>query len=151
MAHRVIDLVRPSADEKGISLNLHVGPQVPAKTAGDALRLSQIMLNLLTNAVKFTDEGSVELRVEQLERRTSSSIVTISVVDTGMGIEKDQIAAMKDPFTQGDASTSRKFGGTGLGLAISDQLTRLMGGVLEAVSEVGEGSTFGDHSFRSAQ
>ena len=131
------------AEQKKIRLAHSVAADVPARLIGDPGRLRQIVVNLIGNAIKFTEKGSVILRVD-LEQPDDSDIyvVHMSVADTGIGIPAEKHAAIFDSFAQADASTTRKFGGTGLGLSIVTQLTRLMGGRIWVESQPGLGSTF---------
>ena len=139
----VAALIGSMASEKGIRLNADVAPDVPAAIVGDASRLRQILLNVLNNAVKFTDEGSVSLSVGSTTRDDGMAELHIAVRDTGIGIAPDRIGLLFRSFSQTDASISRRFGGTGLGLAISKRLAEAMGGTMWAESEgVGRGSTF---------
>jgi signal transduction histidine kinase/CheY-like chemotaxis protein/HPt (histidine-containing phosphotransfer) domain-containing protein len=133
----VVSLLTPRAAEHGLALIRTVDPDVPRYLVGDEVRIRQIMLNLVGNALKFTEHGSVTLRVSQ----TAPSI-TIAVVDTGIGIPPDRLGQMFERFTQADDSTARQYGGTGLGLAICKRLVELMGGEIGAESEIGQGSTF---------
>ena len=130
------------AREKGLRLEWHVGPDLPDALVGDPGRLRQVVVNLVGNAVKFTEEGSVAVRARVSEDTGDAVVVHFSVSDTGMGVPEESRLLIFDVFTQGDASTTRKFGGTGLGLAISSQLISLMGGRIWVDSEVGSGSTF---------
>jgi signal transduction histidine kinase/DNA-binding response OmpR family regulator/sensor domain CHASE-containing protein len=130
------------AHQKGIELVHYVQPEVPDALIGDPGRLRQILINLAGNAIKFTPQGEVVVRVE-LERQTPQEVcLHITVTDTGIGIPQEQQRLVLEPFTQADGSTTRKYGGTGLGLTISKQLIELMGGRLWLESEVGHGSTF---------
>jgi two-component system, sensor histidine kinase and response regulator len=128
--------------EKGLELICHIDPTVPDGLLGDALRLRQIVTNLIGNAIKFTTEGEVELRVAIEGEEAESTCLHFSVRDTGLGIPANKQHAIFEAFTQADASTTRSFGGTGLGLAISSQLVALMGGRVWVESELGRGSTF---------
>ncbi len=130
------------ADEKGLELTCEVAPNVPEQLVGDAPRLRQVLLNLLGNAVKFTERGDVALRVEAEWVRERAARVHLSVRDTGIGIPKEKLDYVFEEFAQVDGSASRCYGGTGLGLAISRQLLKLMGSVLEVESEPGSGSRF---------
>jgi signal transduction histidine kinase/ActR/RegA family two-component response regulator len=130
------------AEEKEIALAHSVAADVPARLIGDPGRLRQIVVNLVGNAIKFTEKGEVVVRVELLAGDSKRSVVHISVTDTGIGIPAEKQAAVFDSFAQADASTTRKFGGTGLGLSIASQLTQLMGGRIWVESELGVGSSF---------
>ena len=128
------------AREKGLEFSLHSDPDVPARVKGDPARLRQVLVNLLGNAVKFTEQGSVTVRILPVPGRTDW--VRFEVQDTGIGIAPDTLAHLFTPFTQADTSTSRRYGGTGLGLSISRRLVELMGGNMGVESEPGQGSTF---------
>jgi PAS domain S-box-containing protein len=138
----IVDMLAIQAGKKGLELTCLVAPEVPSLLRGDPGRLRQIIVNLASNAVKFTSQGEVMLRVEAAggdERRVT---LRFTIADTGIGIRKEKAAALFSPFVQADESTTRKFGGTGLGLAISRQLVELMGGQIGFDSEEGRGSTF---------
>ena len=134
------------AEEKGLELIFQISTETPRDLIGDPLRLGQILLNLTTNAIKFTTEGHVLIRVETGEGREEDSTdrihVKFSVEDTGIGLNREQIDNLFQAFTQADSSTTRKFGGTGLGLAICKNLVELMDGRIKVESEPGKGSTF---------
>ncbi|MCF8178637.1 MAG: PAS domain S-box protein [Sulfuritalea sp.] len=130
------------AQEKGLQLVERIDDTVPDVLVGDSLRLEQILLNLLSNAVKFTAHGQVELRVGLRERRAARVCLNIEVKDSGIGMREDEIARLFKPFTQADASMTRRFGGTGLGLAICKRLAELMDGDVSVTSEEDSGSTF---------
>lgn len=130
------------AHEKQLELLWHTLPDVPDRLIGDAGRIRQILVNLTGNAIKFTERGEVEVRVELVTRTETHSRLRFSVRDTGIGISPDKQSAVFEAFVQADASTSRSYGGTGLGLSISRQLVRMMGGELKLNSLDGEGSTF---------
>jgi two-component system, sensor histidine kinase and response regulator len=130
------------AHQKGLELACVVGPEVPDALVGDAVRLRQVLVNLVGNAIKFTEAGEVVVRVEVRERRGDQVALHLAVRDTGIGIPADQLRRIFDPFLQGDNSLRRKYEGTGLGLAISMRLVEMMGGRLTVESAVGEGSTF---------
>ncbi|MBA4116845.1 MAG: PAS domain S-box protein, partial [Rubrobacter sp.] len=130
------------AREKGLELASFVGDDVPTFVAGDPFRIRQVLTNLLSNAVKFTEGGLVSLGVERVEERGEVVTVRFEVVDTGIGITDEQRTRLFQPFSQADASTTRRYGGTGLGLAISEQLVGMMGGEMGVESVPGEGSTF---------
>ncbi|TSA37769.1 MAG: response regulator [Verrucomicrobiaceae bacterium] len=123
---------------KGIDFRVSIDPGVPETILGDPTRLRQILVNLLSNAVKFTENGLVEIEA----RLDSPSVLHLSVRDSGIGISPERLESLFQPFTQGDSSTTRKYGGTGLGLVISRRLVEMMAGRLWAESEVGKGSTF---------
>ena len=127
---------------KGLELDVQVDDALPEEVHGDGHRLRQVILNLVSNAVKFTSEGTVTLRASAEPRGDDGTIVRIEVVDTGIGIEPSKLDQIFEPFTQADVSTTRKYGGTGLGLAIARELTELMGGTIGVDSVPGAGSTF---------
>jgi PAS domain S-box-containing protein len=130
------------AHEKGLELAYAVQPNVPDTVIGDPGRLRQILVNLVGNAIKFTEQGEVVVEVEATSPLTDTIDVHVTVKDSGIGIPLDKQRLILEPFTQADGSTTRRYGGTGLGLAISKQLVELMGGRLWLESEVGRGSTF---------
>ena len=130
------------AFDKGLELVCRIGTEVPDWAVGDALRLRQIVTNLVGNAIKFTQRGEVSVRVELEGAAAETNCLHFSVRDTGIGIPPDKHSLIFEPFTQADASTTRGFGGTGLGLAITTQLVALMGGRVWVESEVGTGSVF---------
>jgi two-component system sensor histidine kinase/response regulator len=119
-----------------------VDPEVPDRVRGDPFRLRQILVNLLGNAIKFTDAGEVVLRVKADEVYAQEGLLYFSVSDTGVGIAPDVLKMIFDPFTQADSSTTRSYGGTGLGLAISARLVKMMDGEIWVKSEPGRGSAF---------
>ena len=130
------------ANEKGLKLDCVVEPDVPEALVGDPLRLRQVLVNLLGNAVKFTDKGDVHLRKCCNSTEEGFATLHFSVQDTGIGIPSDKLASIFEAFTQADGSTARRYGGTGLGLTISRRLAQFMGGGLWAESASGQGSTF---------
>ncbi|MCP4112262.1 MAG: PAS domain S-box protein [Desulfobacteraceae bacterium] len=132
---RTLDL---RAKEKGLFLKLVFHDAIPRNVIGDVVRLRQILINLVGNAVKFTEKGGITIHVSP----QPDSIIHFSIADTGIGIPEDRLQSIFEPFTQADASTTRRFGGTGLGTAISRQLAELMGGEIWAESKIGQGSTF---------
>lgn len=131
------------AAEKGVALRVAVAPEVPGRLLGDALRLNQVLLNLLANAVKFTEHGRIEVDVACVELGAERATLRFAIADTGIGMEAAELKRAFEPFAQGDASITRKYGGTGLGLAISRELVSLMGGQIEVSSHKGVGSRFG--------
>jgi PAS domain S-box-containing protein len=130
------------AGQKGLELACRISPAVPRNVLGDAGRLRQVIVNLVGNAIKFTERGEVVLEAEVASQDQDEVRIRFSVMDTGIGVPEDKRKHIFAPFTQADSSTTRRFGGTGLGLAISSQLVEMMGGALALVSEVGRGSTF---------
>jgi signal transduction histidine kinase/ActR/RegA family two-component response regulator len=134
----VIELLRPQFDVKHLQLDLQIDADVPVTIVSDSEKLRQILINFLSNAVKFTDRGGVTVRLV----RGDSSPVCISVTDTGIGIPADKLDLVFEAFKQADGSTSRRFGGSGLGLTISRELARLIGGDISVASEPGKGTTF---------
>jgi PAS domain S-box-containing protein len=132
----------PSVSAKGLAVRTEVAGEIPDHLVGDQLRFKQILLNLISNAVKFTERGSITISGTLVERQGERALIRMSVADTGIGINSDALARLFDPFSQADASISRKFGGTGLGLSICNRLAGLMGGRIWTESVLGEGSTF---------
>ena len=130
------------ADEKGLELLCEVAPEVPEIVRGDSSRLRQIVVNLVGNAIKFTEVGEVAVRVQLDAREGSVCVCRFTVADTGIGIPMDKRESIFDPFSQADTSTTRKYGGTGLGLTISTRLVQMMGGKIWVESEMGRGSQF---------
>jgi len=138
----VIDLMDAGARNKGLELRCEMPPELPAALIGDPVRLRQVLINLVGNAIKFTEHGSVLLALGLQELPPDAVQLRVEVRDTGIGIAPDQLSHIFDPFTQADASTTRFYGGSGLGLSIVKELTRLMGGEVGVSSERGRGSTF---------
>jgi signal transduction histidine kinase/AmiR/NasT family two-component response regulator len=138
----VRDMVIQQIEMKSLSLGIDVADDVPDSLMGDQLRMEQVLLNVISNAVKFTDSGGIDIRVSLKSSDGETAHVIFEVSDTGIGMNGDQIAKLFSPFTQADASTTRKFGGTGLGLAISKNLLKLMGGDIRCDSSPGLGSKF---------
>jgi len=130
------------AKNKGLILEFTLHPEVSTQGVGDSLRLQQVLINLVNNALKFTDTGRVSLTCSLLAETDRGQKVCFGVKDTGVGIEEASLEKLFLPFSQGDASTTRKYGGTGLGLVISHHLVELMGGEIGVESKVGEGTTF---------
>ena len=135
-------MLAPRAEAKGLVFEVDVAESVPRRLRGDLLRVSQVLLNYANNAVKFTDSGSVTVCILPLARRGSQVQLRFEVIDTGIGMQRGDIARLFQPFHQADTSTTRRFGGTGLGLAISKQLVELMEGEVGVDSVPGSGSTF---------
>nr|WP_287410535.1 response regulator [Pseudodesulfovibrio sp.] len=135
-------IVSPRANEKKLEFLINVDKKVPNSVVGDSMRLAQILINLCNNAVKFTDEGAVVVSIVPLELKQEQAKLRFTVKDDGIGIKLDQIDELFQPFTQADASTTRKYGGTGLGLNLCNQLVSLMGGEIGVESEPGKGSLF---------
>jgi signal transduction histidine kinase/ActR/RegA family two-component response regulator len=129
------------ARSKGIDLTVGIDESLPMRLRGDAARLRQVITNLVSNAVKFTDEGSIAVTAIATNHPDATA-VRVEVTDTGIGIDEQTLARLFQPFTQADSSTARKYGGTGLGLTISARLIQAMGGTIGATSEPGTGSTF---------
>ncbi len=125
-------------EQKGLELKIIYDKNLPINLVGDSLRLEQILTNLITNAIKFTNKGYIELNIEQ----TKQNRFRFSIIDTGIGISQEQIDKVFRPFTQGDSSTTRKFGGTGLGLSICKELVELMNGSISIQSQINKGSSF---------
>jgi CheY-like chemotaxis protein len=136
------DMLALRAQAKGLELNCLIDPDVPVRLCGDPGRLRQILVNLAGNAVKFTQQGEVSIRVSLVEQADPSVTLKFTVKDTGIGIPSSRINALFAAFVQVDSSTTRQYGGTGLGLAISKQLTHLMGGQIGVESVLDQGSTF---------
>jgi signal transduction histidine kinase/CheY-like chemotaxis protein/HPt (histidine-containing phosphotransfer) domain-containing protein len=139
---RALEVIEIRANAKGLALRQAIATDVPSFLAGDARRLEQVIINLLGNALKFTDQGSLEVRVETDPEDGRPGCLRFAVADTGIGIPQDKLDMIFESFTQADSSTTRKYGGTGLGLAISKQLIEFMGGRIWVESRVGSGSTF---------
>jgi PAS domain S-box-containing protein len=137
-----LKLLALRAHSAGLELVCDIRPEVPAGVVGDPVRLRQVLVNLVGNAVKFTAQGEVVVRVGVDERTPDGVLLHLAVTDTGIGIPADKLRAVFDPFVQADGSTTRKYGGTGLGLSICRHLVELMGGRIWVESEVGQGSTF---------
>ena len=138
----VTDLVAIESQKKGLEYVALVHPEVPSLLCGDPGRLRQILINLVSNAIKFTEEGEVSVRISLEDENSTHATIRFIVTDTGIGIPQNQLDRIFESFTQADVSTTRKFGGTGLGLAISKQLVEIMGGQIGVKSEEGKGSEF---------
>jgi signal transduction histidine kinase/CheY-like chemotaxis protein/HPt (histidine-containing phosphotransfer) domain-containing protein len=142
MINEAMDMYSDNAGRLGLDFVVDIGPEVPDRLVGDPLRLRQILLNLLSNAFKFTSEGEIVLSVNAGRESEGRILLTFSIKDSGIGIPEDKQASLFQAFTQADGSTTRRFGGTGLGLAISRKLVTLMGGDISVTSAPGTGSTF---------
>ena len=138
----VLELMADKAAAKGLELSGIVFDKIPTRLHGDPGRIRQILINLVSNAIKFTEKGEVTVQVSCVHQSPTDIILRFDVTDTGIGIPKDVWRALFNPFTQADSSTTRKYGGTGLGLAISNKLTELMGGAMGVESGPGRGSQF---------
>lgn len=132
------------ASEKDIMINKEIGEDVPLKLIGDPTRIRQILINLIGNAIKFTEDGEINVKVDVEDKKSDEDRIFLrfSVSDTGIGISDEQLSVIFESFSQADSSVTRKFGGTGLGLTISSRLAELMGGKMWVESEMGKGSTF---------
>jgi PAS domain S-box-containing protein len=139
---KVIEMVAPRAREKGLALVSEIDPGISNDLVGDPTRLRQVLLNLLGNAIKFTESGSVSLKVERDMDCLVPTALRFTVSDTGIGVADDKLARVFERFTQADSSTTRRFGGSGLGLTISKRLVELMGGRIWVTSEIDKGSIF---------
>jgi PAS domain S-box-containing protein len=142
MVESTLQMFAEPARRKQLGLSAVIDEDVPATVCGDPNRLRQVLTNLIGNAVKFTTEGSVGIRVSNMPRRGDLASIRFEVHDTGIGMTEDVLSRVFQPFVQADSSTTRRFGGTGLGLAISKRLVELMGGIIDVRSQVGLGSTF---------
>ena len=138
----VADLLAVNAHEKGLEFACLIDPDLPELLRGDAVRLRQILINLAGNAIKFTPTGEVTLSAAPESTRKGTVTIRFTIRDTGIGIPSDRFDRLFQPFSQLDASTTRKYGGTGLGLTISKRLVEMMGGEIHVASEEGKGSTF---------
>lgn len=138
----VVDLLKPSIQDKGLELIVYLEPEVSGDYCGDVIRLKQVLINLLNNAIKFTEKGEVLLTVERVADEGSFSQVKFEIKDTGIGMSAATLENLFESFMQADTSTTRKYGGTGLGLSICKKLVALMGGRIWAESELGKGSSF---------
>jgi PAS domain S-box-containing protein len=140
--NHVADLFRARIEEKGLELFFEVAPDVPDEILGDPLRLTQVLTNLVSNAVKFTEHGEIHIKVEVAERTRDTLRLRFAVSDTGIGLSRAQSDRLFQPFTQANGTTTRKYGGTGLGLSICQRLVGLMGGEISVSSVECQGSIF---------
>jgi signal transduction histidine kinase len=141
-ARAVADLMHARARDKGLQFELQLGENIPSAVVGDSNRLRQILVNLIGNAIKFTERGRVELSVTCAERTDTGAVLHFTVTDTGIGIDSAALERLFKPFTQAENSMTRRYGGTGLGLAISVRLAQAMGGLLQVKSTLNQGTTF---------
>lgn len=139
---RLADTLSVFLGKKQIEFIIDMEEDIPDRLIGDQLRLEQVLMNLCSNAIKFTEDGCIDAKIERVASTEETVTIRFSVEDTGIGISQEQLDKLFEPFTQADGSTSRKYGGTGLGLVISRNLIEMMGGQLEVMSERGKGSKF---------
>ncbi len=142
LINSVAGIMNISARDKDIEVAISVAPEIPPTLHGDQLRLQQVLVNLVGNAIKFTSGGEVTLKIEQVKRTEDNITLRFSVTDTGIGMTEEQIGRLFRPFTQADNSITRRFGGSGLGLVISERLVEMMGGKIGVQSYPGRGSSF---------
>lgn len=142
LADGVVDILSPKANAEGLELISNISPEVCGTYKGDPGRIRQTLMNLLGNAVKFTENGRITLKIDRIRNDSSTNSIRFEVIDTGIGIEPEKLDHLFDSFVQGDASITRKYGGTGLGLSISNRLVDAMGGKIGVESTPGEGSKF---------
>ncbi|SJZ79468.1 Signal transduction histidine kinase [Trichlorobacter thiogenes] len=142
LLQQTTDLFIATAQKKGLQLKLILAPDLPVRLTGDSLRLTQVLNNLVSNAIKFTDQGSVTVKAELAEQTADTAVIRFQVTDTGIGINTTQLNDLFQPFTQADNSIVRRFGGTGLGLSIARNLVELMGGSITVSSLPDKGSSF---------
>ncbi len=138
----VIKISRPQAEDKGLTFMDRIAPDLNHSLTGDPIKIKQILINLLSNGIKFTSKGSITISADHLNRPDNSHWIRFMVTDTGCGIPKEKLDEVFEPFVQADGSMTRSFGGTGLGLAICRRLATLMGGEITAKSRQGQGSCF---------
>ena len=138
----ISSIISPRAIEKGLEFTMDIDESIPGRLHGDALRIRQVLINLASNAVKFTHKGGVYIRIDTAEKSETDVLLRFAVRDTGIGMSPDQVDRLFDPFYQADATITRKYGGTGLGLAISRRLVNMMGGNISVESQPGVGSLF---------
>jgi CheY-like chemotaxis protein/signal transduction histidine kinase/HPt (histidine-containing phosphotransfer) domain-containing protein len=142
LVQNVSNLLRPKVLDKGLAFEVVTTPKVLPRIDTDRTKLRQVLVNLLGNAVKFTEEGSIRLELDVDQMENGDGVLTAHVIDTGIGIAREKWSAIFEPFTQADASMTRRFGGTGLGLTLCKQMVELLGGKLWFTSDLGKGSTF---------
>jgi signal transduction histidine kinase len=139
---KVLSFLRLEAEKKDLDLAVRYAGDLPAQMIGDAIRIGQVVTNLVSNAIKFTHHGKILVSVDCVEQSGTGVLLRIAVEDTGIGIAQDKLTAIFEKFVQADGSVTRRYGGTGLGLAISKELAEKMGGAIGVASELGKGSTF---------
>jgi signal transduction histidine kinase/CheY-like chemotaxis protein/HPt (histidine-containing phosphotransfer) domain-containing protein len=142
VSNEVMNLLQGSAEQKGLRMQVEIDPAVRLSVRGDPVRLRQVLGNLVVNAIKFTEKGQVGIKIRRLGETPTQHLLRFEVIDTGIGIEPDQLSRLFSSFAQADASTTRLYGGTGLGLAICKRIIDLMGGRIGVNSQPGQGSTF---------
>lgn len=142
LARSVVEMMRPMTKEKPVTLGVDLAEGLPVWVSGDAARLRQVLVNLVSNALKFTEEGEVRLRIAEGAAGAEGHAITFRVEDSGIGMEPEVLARLFRPFEQADTRITRRFGGTGLGLAISQQIVQAMGGAIQVESTPGRGSVF---------
>ncbi len=142
LLRQVRDVFAPKIDEKDLLFVMDAPKDLPRTLGGDSLRLKQVLMNIISNSIKFTEKGSIRLAIEEVARTDDTVKLKFSITDTGIGMSEEQSAGLFTAFTQADSSITRKYGGTGLGLAISKNLVTMMGGDIGVLSRLGEGSTF---------
>lgn len=135
-------MLSPQALNKGILFNVHIYPDTPFLLRGDKLHLKQIIINLISNAIKFTDKGTIDIYVKPINSYSNNTRIRFEVIDTGIGIAEHEKTKLFDKFTQADESTTRKYGGTGPGMAIAKQLVEALNGKINFSSKLGEGTKF---------
>jgi len=138
----VIEMLRPQAVKRSLELSVEISPDVPSRLIGDDARIRQVLVNIISNAVKFTEKGSVKLRIESRALENDRYEIKFRVQDTGIGMAPEVLARLFRPFEQASAAVNRRYGGTGLGLSISKQIINAMGGEIHVESELGQGSVF---------
>ena len=142
VAEEVVGLMNVPARDRGLTLSVDIEGEIPEQIHSDPMRLRQILVNLVGNAIKFTERGSVRIRLGCVPSESGQTFFQYKIIDTGIGMTEDQVDRLFKPFTQADVSTTRRFGGTGLGLSISKRLAQGLGGDVEVISEFGAGSEF---------
>ena len=142
LVKEVVEIMSPEISDRDVDLIVRYAPNIPHRYIGDPERLRQILIHLVNNAIKFTPRGHVLVAVEQIEQIDDTAIIAIAVEDTGVGIPENKVHDIFEVFSQGDMSTTRKYGGAGLGLAISKKLVEAMGGTIVLSSEEEKGSRF---------